>query len=101
MVSKLFRRILIAAVALMAGYAVLSDTSAVQAQTPSYNYYVAPNNGYLGAQLYPCPRPTPPWVGHTMITYQPLNPHEFLYPHHRVYFTPHPTGVTKTRVVWY
>lgn len=102
MVSKRIRMVLIAATALAAFSAVRCDTAAVQAQTPSYNYYVAPNGyGCLGAQMYPSPRPTPPWVGHTVITYQPLNPHEFLYPHSRIYFTPHPNGVTRTSVRWY
>jgi hypothetical protein len=35
--------------------------------------------------LYVSPRPVPPWVGHTYITYQPLMPHEFMYSHHRTY----------------
>ena len=53
-----------------------------------YNYYVPPvGPGSVGAELYPCPRPTPPLVGHTYITYQPLMPHEFLYKHHRHYTT--------------
>ena len=50
-----------------------------------YNYYVAPGAGGVPAQLYLSPRPTPPLVGHTWITYQPLMPHEFLYTHHRTY----------------
>lgn len=67
-----------------------------------YNYYVQPGEaGPLGAQLYVSPRPTPPLVGHTLITYPPLAPHEFLYHHHRVYHTENPgSGVTKTRVHW-
>jgi hypothetical protein len=39
----------------------------------------------VGAELYLSPRPIPPHVGHTFITYQPLYPHEFLYTHHRTY----------------
>lgn len=50
-----------------------------------YNYYV-PGNGVPPAQLYVSPRPTPPLVGHTYVTYQPFYPHEWLYPHHRVYY---------------
>lgn len=50
-----------------------------------YNYWVAPNCGGVGAALYLSPRPIPPHVGHTYITYQPLMPHEFLYHHHRGY----------------
>ncbi len=65
-----------------------------------YNYYVPPVGG-VGAKLYPCPRPTPPVVGHTYITYQPLMPHEFLYKHHRVYKTKHEDAAkTRTAVHW-
>lgn len=68
-----------------------------------YNYYVpAHPAGGVGAQLYISPRPTPPLVGHTFITYQPLMPHEFLYKHHRHYYRYHPgSGYTKTRVRWW
>ncbi len=49
------------------------------------------------------PRPTPPLVGHTYITYQPLMPHEFLYRHHRCYYRDNGpyAGVTKTWVCWW
>lgn len=50
-----------------------------------YNYYAWPSCTGLGAELYVSPRPVPPHVGHTYITYQPLMPHEFLYAHHRTY----------------
>ena len=49
-----------------------------------YNYYVGPPG--VPAQMYLCPRPTPPLVGHTWITYQPLMPHEFMYKHRRNYY---------------
>jgi hypothetical protein len=63
-----------------------------------YNYYVP---GTVTAAMYPCPRPTPPLVGHTYVTYQPLMPHEFLYPHRRVYWHQHPgAGWTRTKVQW-
>jgi hypothetical protein len=68
----------------------------------SYNYYVPPM-GYqsVGAELYPCPRPTPPVVGYTYITYQPLMPHEFLYHHHRTYTNIHSDARrTVTSVSW-
>ncbi len=67
-----------------------------------HNYYVPPAGcGTTGAQLYLCPRPVPPVVGHTYITYQPLMPHEFLYPHHRTYVRRHPGGgCTTTSVMW-
>ena len=69
-----------------------------------YNYYVGPGTcGYgVPAKLYVAPRPTPPWVGHTYMTYQPLMPHEFLYKHHRTYVRNHPDGTaTRATVLWY
>jgi hypothetical protein len=67
-----------------------------------YNYYVpsaGPNS--VGAELYVCPRPTPPMVGHTYITYPPLMPHEFLYRHSRHYTTFHDDAPpTRTSVHW-
>jgi hypothetical protein len=53
-----------------------------------YNYYAQPGpfNG-AAAEMYVAPRPVPPHVGHTWVTYQPLMPHEFLYKHHRSYYT--------------
>jgi hypothetical protein len=68
-----------------------------------YNYYVPPcYPGNPGAELYTCPVPTPEYVGHTWITYQPLMPHEFLYQHHRSYVTAHPDcSTTRTHVRWH
>lgn len=52
-----------------------------------------------GESIYPAPRPTPPWVGHTYIPYQPFAPHEFLHPHYDVYRRFHAQGGwTTTRV---
>lgn len=67
-----------------------------------YNYYVPPAGpNSVGAQLYVCPRPAPPLVGHTYITYPPLMPHEMLYQHHRVYWTQHQDAPpTRTSVHW-
>jgi hypothetical protein len=67
-----------------------------------YNYYAPPVGACsVGAEMYPCPRPVPPWVGSTYITYQPLMPHEFLYQHHRVYHTEHLSAPpTRTSVHW-
>ena len=63
------------------------------------NYYVPPAGAGMGAQLYVSPRPVPPMVGNTYITYQPLAPQEFLYHHARLYRTPHQDGsVTWTHV---
>ena len=65
------------------------------------NYYVPPGDWGVGASMYPCPRPTPPVVGHTYITYPPLAPHEFMYPHKRVYWTAHQDAApTRTSVRW-
>ncbi len=66
-----------------------------------YNYYTSPGYGGLSAELYPCPRPTPPLVGHTYITYQPLMPQEFLYKHSRTYVRKTPgEGWTRAIVTW-
>jgi hypothetical protein len=67
-----------------------------------YNYYVPPTCGGVGAQLYLSPRPVPPHVGNTYITYQPLMPHEFLYHHHRTYHRYYNSGqgLTRTSVKW-
>ncbi len=67
-----------------------------------HNYYVAPvGPESVGAELYVSPRPTPPMVGHTYITYPPLAPHEFLYKHHRHYRTIHEDAPnTRTSVRW-
>lgn len=69
-----------------------------------YNYYVgpAPMAGGVAAGMYPAPLPTPPLVGHTYITYQPLMPQEFLYQHHRSYHRHHPgRGWVSTKVHWW
>jgi hypothetical protein len=69
------------------------------AAPPFANYYVEGDGAT--AQMYLCPRPTPPLVGHTWITYQPLMPHEFLYTHHRKYVTINPGARrTVTYVRW-
>ena len=114
LLTRTIRAAAIAAVAI-AGSILASDNSA-RAQDycgpcsrPDlfYNYYVPPVDcggyGGVGAELYPCPRPTPPLVGHTYITYQPLDPHEFLYRHHRCYYRDNGpyAGVTKTWVCWW
>ncbi|KKK89005.1 hypothetical protein LCGC14_2737470 [marine sediment metagenome] len=67
-----------------------------------YNYYVPPGGcGGVGAQLYLSPRPTPPVVGHTYVTYPPLMPHEWLYPHSRTYIRRNAAGgITRTHVTW-
>jgi hypothetical protein len=66
-----------------------------------YNYYAPPGYAGQSAALYVSPRPTPPLVGHTWYTYQPLLPHEFLYDHHRTYTRVNcGAGWTTTKVTW-
>jgi hypothetical protein len=58
--------------------------------------------GAIGASLYTSPRPVPPMVGHTFITYEGLMPDQLLYQHHRTYYRPHGPygGVTRTDINW-
>jgi len=67
------------------------------------NYYVGPAFWADGvpAQLYPSPLPTPPLVGHTYITYEPLKPHEFMYHHKRSYYRHNPGEGWSNTHVWY
>ena len=67
-----------------------------------YNFYVPPTGG-VGASLYLSPVPTPPHVGHTYITYQPLMPHEMMYPHHTRYYRYYNggRGLNRTRIHYY
>lgn len=104
----MFRRLcLIALVGVALSVAWTLDAGQAQATdlvyfNGGYGYYVQPGPGVLGAQLYLCPRPTPPLVGHTYITYQPLAPHEFMYKHKRRYRVVHPDDSrTWVKVKWY
>jgi len=109
MVLKVLRR-KIPLVVVLAAWVVATDQSPSalaggrdkQHDRPFQNYYVPPGPcGGVGAQLYVAPRPTPPLVGHTYVTYQPLAPHEFLYKHHSVYYRQNPgAGWTRTKVLW-
>jgi len=67
-----------------------------------YNFYHPATCGNVPAQMYPAPVLTPPLVGHTYSTYQPLMPHEFLYQHHRTYhhYYNHQTALNRTAVMW-
>jgi hypothetical protein len=108
MTLKVLRIAILAAATLAAWGLAMDRPPSATAMEPQrspgdffYNYYVPPSPGGVGAQLYVCPRPTPPLVGHTYITYQPLAPHEFLYRHNRVYYTENPgAGWTQTKVRW-
>jgi hypothetical protein len=70
--------------------------------SPEPNYYAMPTGAEgLTAALYPSPRPTPPLIGQTYITYQPLAPQEFLYLHHAFYKTYNGSHqVTRTTVTY-
>ncbi|HEX3872394.1 MAG TPA: hypothetical protein VHV77_18240 [Pirellulales bacterium] len=68
-----------------------------------YNYYEGGWTGGTPVKMYPSPLPVPTNVGSTYITYQPLLPHEFLYPHYRTYRRYsglNPIPVNTTRVFW-
>jgi len=73
-----------------------------------YNYYAWNGQG-VAAPMYIAPRPVPQHVGHTYYTYQPANPHEWMYPHYRAYYNYHTlyqgggvgyTSYNKTQVTW-
>ena len=102
-------RILTTGLLVLAALLVISRADRAEAaaryRTPPnlfYNYYVPPvGHPGVGAQLYVSPRPTPPMVGHTYVTYEALMPHEFLWKHHRVYWRYHPDGKrTRVQVCW-
>ncbi|MGL4513928.1 MAG: hypothetical protein ACRCT8_12630 [Lacipirellulaceae bacterium] len=64
-----------------------------------YNSYVGPQPSGTAAQMYVSPLPTPANVGHTYTTYQPFMPHEYMYKHHRSYYTHNPgAGWTRAKV---
>jgi len=108
MVRNLLHSALPGMVFLAIAASILGGFSAARADSPAgagdlfYNHYVpAGPAGGVPAEMYTCPRPTPPLVGHTYMTYQPLYPSEFLYHHHRVYQRCNPgAGVTTTHVHW-
>jgi hypothetical protein len=98
MANKLIR---IAFIAL--GLAIIGTVAAIpaEAQVPYQNYYVEPGPSPVGAELYVSPRPTPAYVGHTYITYEPCAPHQFLHQHGRIYSHNNPGGgCTTTFVLW-
>lgn len=117
MLRTLLRFTLMAAVAAVTSQA-FSATASAQAYDPAvfecrpyeygnpdlfYNFYLPPNCGGVGAQMYVAPLPVPGWVGHTYYTYQPLMPHEYLYKHHRRYhrYYNEGRGLTRTSVRWW
>jgi hypothetical protein len=68
-----------------------------------YNFYAPNNCGGAPAAMYVAPYPVPQFVGHTYYTYQPLMPHEFMYPHARTYrnYYDEGRGINRTKVHWY
>ena len=66
-------------------------------------YYAQPRCGGVAAQMYVSPLPVPPAVGHTNITYQAFEPHQFMYRHKRKYVRRHGPGggTTTTSVYWW
>ncbi|MGO8746626.1 MAG: hypothetical protein ACLQNE_11615 [Thermoguttaceae bacterium] len=109
MALRTFGIILTVAAALSASSLMPGGSNTAGADTPQgagdlfYNNYAQPGPaGGVPAEMYPSPRPTPPEVGHTYMTYQPLYPQELLYQHHRVYRRCNPEGgMTTTRVGWW
>jgi hypothetical protein len=93
------------ALTIASGLLVAWQASTAKAAHPDifYNFYVGPTAGGMGtpAQLYVSPRPTPPLVGHTYVTYPPLLPHEFLYHHHRTYYKYYHNGGFTSSTVRY
>ena len=69
--------------------------------SPEPNYYAMPAGPEgLTAAMYPCPRPTPPLVGQTYITYPPLNPQQFMYRHANFHVTDNGGQRTTTTVMY-
>ena len=68
-----------------------------------HNFYVGPNCGGVGAQMYQAPIPVPARVGHVYYTYQPFMPHEMLYKHQRTYhrYYNEGRGLTRTSIRWW
>jgi hypothetical protein len=94
------RAALLAAVAAFACWGTATTTRADIPAGLFSNYYVGPPG--QPAQLYVSPRPTPPFVGHTWITYPPFSPHEYLYKHSRVYYRANADGgFTKAHIHWH
>ena len=52
-----------------------------------YNFHEGPGPSGTATAMYVSPRPIPPHVGHTYMTYQPLMPQEYLYQHTRSHYS--------------
>lgn len=68
-----------------------------------YNNYTQGSNNATNAQMYVSPVPTPPFVGHTFITYQPFLPEEMLYWHTNRYHNYYDggRGMNHTKIHYY
>lgn len=68
-----------------------------------YNYYTQGYSNAVNAQMYVSPLPVPPYVGHTFMTYQPLQPEHYLYWHKDRYHNHYDggRGLNRTRAVYY
>ncbi len=78
--------------AIPARRAAMTETPAPQAPAAGPTMPVQQDGYvYLGAPLYPSPKPTTPyWTGGAMITNQAFAPHEMLYPHtYRAIYPPY------------
>ena len=116
MLRKVTRSALLAATLCVVWQATSGDAQAIHGNnepivcrpyaygTPDlfYNFYVPPNCGGMGAELYIAPYPVPPLVGHTYYTYQPFMPHHYLYHHKRSYhrYYDEGRGMTRAHVKW-
>ena len=90
------------------GASALGNAGTAEAAKPQadmfYNYYQGGGASGEPTAMYPAPLSSvPSRVGHTHVTYQPLMPHEFLYPHARRYsrydsaLSPLPVNTTKVK----
>lgn len=67
------------------------------------NYFTRGYANQAEAGMYISPIGVPGWVGHTYNTYQPLNPHQFLYQHHDRYHSYYDDGrgLNRTHAKYY
>lgn len=68
-----------------------------------HNYYTQGYSNAVNAQMYLSPVPVPPNVGHTFMTYQPLQPEHYLYWHKDRYHNHYDggRGLNRTRATYY
>jgi hypothetical protein len=100
MVRTTLKALSLAATLVVCAHVVGAGRATLAASPPLFCNYYTDTPG-VPAQLYTCPLPTPPLVGHTWITYQALEPHEFLYHHHRRYYSYHPDAAYNVTTVRY